>query len=172
MEAFVEVVPAQPSRQESDKDAYSRADPAEIVPDLPFCAPNCCVDACVVRTNFVLLSQQMKNGADGVELAALAHTDLERNFYCWRDSNARYVCSVFPIEQANVVSEFSDVAILGVERRGEVVRPVCRLHECHMDGTQWRVLCERAASAGATELHVYFSDDPQKILAFAALFPF
>lgn len=164
----MDIIPARPSPQEAD----GPADPAEIVPDLPFCAPNCCVDTCVVRTNFVLLSEPPKDGAAGAELAALAHTDLERNFYCWRENGARYVCSVFPIENANVVSEFSDVAILGVERRGELVRPVCRLEECHADGPQWRALCDRAATAGATELHVYFSDDPEKIRAFAALFPF
>jgi hypothetical protein len=167
----VEVAPAQSSRQDADKDADTTADGAEIVPHLPFCAPNCCVDNCVVRTNFVLLAEQMKDGAGGAELAALAHTDLEKNFYCWRESGARYVCSVFPIEHANLVSEFSDVVILGVERRGEIVRPVCRLEECHTDGPQWRALCDRAAAAGATELHVYFSEDPEKIRAFAALFP-
>ena len=142
-----------------------------FAPDTPFCAPGCCVDACVVRTGFLELCDETASRATGGELAALEHSDLRERFWCWRsETDARFVCSVFPVEQESIVAEFSDVVIVGVARTGTGPQPLCLIEARAFGTPEGLAVRAQAHAAGCTEWHVYFEDEPGKVRDFAALF--
>jgi hypothetical protein len=135
----------------------------------PLCEPAHCVEGCEFGAHFLLLKEQK---ARGCELAALRHTAIEKRFYCWRRDEARYVCSVYPLDEESIVSSYDKVVILGVERRDDGVRPICLTEACMFNGPKGPALRAQALAAGVTEWHVYLDNDPQKVKEFTELFQF
>jgi len=91
----------------------------------------------------------------GGALESLRGSSLRDDFYCWRGaSGRRYVCSVFPREDTEIVAQFRGVALIGVSRRGRDRKVLCVLSS--------RLFALRD-HADVDEWHVHFGDDVRKL---------
>jgi hypothetical protein len=92
--------------------------------------------------------------AKGEQLAALCGSSLRDEFFSWRGaSGRRYVCSVFPRKDFEIVEQFKGVTLVGVAGRGAQRRAVCVLSS--------NELLSRG-HADVDEWHVHFGDDERK----------
>jgi hypothetical protein len=110
----------------------------------------------------------------GERLASLDGSSLRDRFYSWRGtSGRRHVCSVFPVDQENVVAGFSQAVVIGVARSGSERRPVCLLLSEDFCAAHGRAIRRDARALGVDEWHVHFraeqDDDMLSGLASALL---
>lgn len=107
----------------------------------------------------------MRSAAEGLALAALVDSYLERRFYSWVGlSGARYICTVFGAGDAEAISSFTGAAIIGVAHNDGVRRPVCVLDPSDFAATsQAQVIA--AVALAVNEWHVHFSSSQRKLAA-------
>jgi hypothetical protein len=107
----------------------------------------------------------MRLAPEGLGLASLADSHLERRFYSWLGiSGTRYVCTVFQGGEEEAVSSFTDAAIIGVVHRDGVRRPVCVLIPSDFEEIGYARVTA-AVALGINEWHVHFLSDQQELAA-------
>jgi hypothetical protein len=111
----------------------------------------------VIDTDVPLSLEHAAPPARGRELASLRASDLGERFYSWRASCGRlYVCSVFLAEEAAVIAQFGQAAVIGVAREGASRRPVVVLAAEDFGTARGRRLRADARALGVDEWHVRF----------------
>jgi hypothetical protein len=64
----------------------------------------------------------LRPAPEGLGLASLADSSLERRFYSWLGrSGAHYVCTVFGMGQEDAINSFTNAAVIGVAHRDGVI---------------------------------------------------
>ncbi len=102
---------------------------------------------------------------EGLGLASLADSSLERRFYSWvGQSGNRYVCTVFHRGEEDAVGSFNDAAVIGVANSDGRRRPVCVLTPSDFQAIGMARV--KAASAlGVNEWHVHFAPQQRQLAA-------
>jgi hypothetical protein len=102
-------------------------------------------------------SNGLRLAPEGLGLASLADSNLERRFYSWLGcSGVRYVCTVFGTGQEGAISSFTDAAVIGVAHRDGVWRPICVMSPTDLEANG-NVLAKASLALGVNEWHVLFS---------------
>jgi hypothetical protein len=110
-----------------------------------------------------------RSDARGQPLAALRSSSLRERFYCWRGvSGERYICSIFSLEDENVIGGFSNAVVIGVCGEGKCRRPLCLLSARDFllsHGNEMRLEAKRL---GVAEWHVHFGATEAELSDLAA----
>lgn len=123
---------------------------------LSFSGESCCLGAARAPEGF----REEGPRVGGEALQALRGSSLRDDFFAWRGaSGRRYVCSVFPQEESEVVAQFERVMLIGVSRRGPERRVICVLSSSQLASRR---------PLGVDEWHVHFGDDDRKLRDLAA----
>ena len=115
--------------------------------------------------NMRTFTSGLRIAPEGLRLASLADSSLERRFYSWLGrSGNRYVCTVFRMGQEEAVSSFTDAAVIGVAHRDEVRRPVCVLTPSDFEAIGMARV-KAAVALGVNEWHVHFVSQQRELAA-------
>jgi hypothetical protein len=96
----------------------------------------------------------------GQALDALRSSDLLDRFYSWRGaSRARYVCSIFSLEDEAIVADFVQAVVIGVARDALGRRPVCVLSTRDFGTKNGQAIRGGGRALGVNEWHVHFGSE-------------
>jgi hypothetical protein len=127
---------------------------------IAFCDISQCNAPCSVGKGFAQSASQADARGDSLE--ALLAANLRNYFHCWRGaSGARYLCSIYPIDEDAAVVAIRGAVILGVDRceAPEALRVFCVFASKEFDLPKARAFRLAARARGGCEWHVRFNAD-------------